>query len=127
MTHSRYVLLAFVVGAVIVGLSVEAATVSAFARFAFPDTRVLGLVNTTTLLAVASGVAAFVVLIRNRTAMQFTDEVVHELARVTWPSKDETSRATTTVVFTTLFVAALLGIYDFLWKNLADLFLFTEG
>jgi preprotein translocase SecE subunit len=46
---------------------------------------------------------------------------------VTWPSREETVRASTTVVLTTLFMASLLAVYDFTWKNLADLFLFTEG
>jgi hypothetical protein len=35
--------------------------------------------------------------------------------------------ATTTVIATTLFVAALLAFYDLIWKNVADLVLFTEG
>ncbi len=127
MTHYRFVMLAFVVGALLVGLTVEAATVSAFARFAWPDTRVLGLVSVTTIISVVSAAGTFVALIRNPRAMRFTDEVVQELSRVTWPTKDETTRATTIVVFTTLFVAALLGLYDLAWKNLADIFLFTEG
>lgn len=127
MNQYRYVMLSFVCAALLMGLTVQSATVSGFARFAWPDTRVLGLVNITTLLSVGAAVATFVALIRNQRAMRFTDEVIHELTRVTWPSKDETTRATTIVVFTTLFTAALLGVYDFIWKNLADLFLFTEG
>ena len=78
-------------------------------------------------LAVLSGAASFVILIRNRPALKFTGEVVGELVRVPWPSREETVRAATTVVLTTLFMASLLAVYDFTWKNVADLFLFTEG
>lgn len=127
MTHYRYVMLAFVAGALLVGLSVQAAAVSSFAQYSVPDTPILGLVNLTTLLAGIATVLSFGYLIRNKKIMAYTDEVMHELSRVTWPTKDETTRATTIVVFTTLFVAALLGAYDYIWKNVADIFLFTEG
>ena len=31
------------------------------------------------------------------------------------------------VLLTTLFTAAVLAFYDLIWKNLADIVLFTEG
>ena len=127
MSKQRYVLLVFVIGAVLVGFTVEAALSSAFAQFAIPDSRLLGVLNTSSLVAVLSGLATFAILLRNRTALTFVGEVVGELVRVTWPSREETVRASTTVVLTTVFMASLMAVYDFTWKNLADLFLFTEG
>ena len=127
MNHQRYVLLSFTLGAILTGLAVQSAAVSAFAQFAFPDTRIAGLLNLSTVIALVSGLATFFVLIRNRQAIQFTDEVVGELAQVTWPTRDETVRASTTVVLTTLFTAAVLAAYDLIWKNLADLILFTSS
>lgn len=127
MNHQRYVLLSFTLGAILMGLVVQSATVSAFAQFAFPDSRLLGLLNTTTVIALASGLVTFVIMIRNRKAIQFTDEVVGELMQVSWPTRDETVRASTTVVLTTLFTAAVLAGYDLIWKNLADLILFTQS
>ncbi len=127
MTKQRYVLLGFLVLAFLLGLSVQAGTVSAFAQFAVPDNRIGGLVNTSTSLALLTGIISFVALIRNRRALVFSAEVVGELMKVTWPSRQETVRASTTVVLTTVFTAALLAFYDFVWKNVADLILFTEG
>jgi preprotein translocase subunit SecE len=123
----RWVMLAFIVGAILVGLSVQAACVSAFAQFAVPDNRMLGLVSKSTAIALASGGLSFLVAIKNAKWLKFSDEVVGELIRVTWPSREETVRASTTVVLTTLFTAAVLAGYDVIWKNLADLILFTEG
>ena len=126
MKHTRYVLLTFIVGAILMGMVAQSALVSIFAQAAMPD-QMLGPFASS---SVAGMVVAFVtggVLLRHERAKRFTDEVVGELLRVTWPTRDETVRATVTVVFTTLFVAALLGIYDLIWKNLADLVLFTEG
>lgn len=126
MTKQRYVMLAFIVGSVLVALTLQAALESASAQFALADNRIGGLVTTSTALALLGGSLTFFALIRTRRALTFSNEVVGELMRVTWPSRDETVRASTTVVLTTLFTAALLAIYDFTWKNLADLFLFTE-
>ncbi len=127
MSKQRYVLLVFVIAAVLVGIAVQAAASSAFAQFALPDDRVMGILNTSSLLAILAGAATFLVLIRNRPALTFVGEVVGELVRVTWPTREETVRASTTVVLATLFMASLLAVYDFTWKNVADLFLFTEG
>jgi len=127
LSNQRYVLLSFICLAIIAGMVVQSACVSAFAQFAFPDNRIAGLVNTSTAVALVSGILTFVILIRNRRALGFTSEVVGELQRVTWPTRDETVRGSTTVVLTTFFTAGLLAIYDFIWKNLADLVLFTEG
>jgi len=127
MRHQRYVILVFVASAILAGITVQAATVSAFAQFAFPDTRLLGLINLSSMIAVGAGALTFGVMIRHPKVVPFTGECVGELGKVTWPDKDETVKASTTVIFTTLFTAALLGVYDLIWKNIADLFLFTEG
>ena len=127
MSKQRYVLLVFVFAAVLIGIAVQSASSSAFAQFALPDDRVLGIMNTSSFIAMLAGAATFLVLIRNRPALTFVGEVVGELVRVTWPTREETVRAATTVVLTTLFMASLLAVYDFTWKNVADLFLFTEG
>jgi preprotein translocase subunit SecE len=126
VSKQRYVLLVFVLVAIGVGLTVQAAVVSAFAQFAYPDNRLLGILSTSSALSLVSGGLSFLALLRNRPALTFTGEVVTELLRVTWPTRDEAVRAATTVVLTTLFVAALLAVFDFTWKNLADLILFTD-
>ena len=125
MLHQRWVVLAFVALSIVAGWTVQAGSVSAFAQFAIPDTR-LGPITLSTLLAILAGGITFAALLRNERAGRFTDEVVDELSKVTWPTREETIRASTTVVVTTLLVAMLLGIYDFVWKNLADLVLFQS-
>jgi len=120
-------MLTFVVGALLVGVTLNAATSSMVAQFALQNTRVFGLLSVTSLVAIVGAIGAFAYLIRSRQTLVFTDEIMQELAKVTWPNREETLRASTTVVVTTLLVAGLLGVYDFCWKNLADLILFTES
>ena len=126
MSRQRFVIGFFVISAILVGMVIQAAVVSAFAQFSYPDNRIAGLVSTSTVLAVVSAFGTFFFLVRNADAMKFTTEVVNEVSQVTWPTKDETVRASTTVVFTTFFVAGLLSVYDFIWANVANIFLFTE-
>lgn len=125
VSKQRYVLLVFVTVAILVGLTLQAATVSAFAQFAYPDNRVGEVIHTSTLASLAGGGLTFVGLLRSRAAVTYTTEVVGELLRVTWPSREEAVRGATTVVATSLFIAALVAVYDLTWKNLADLVLFT--
>jgi preprotein translocase subunit SecE len=128
MSQQRFVILAFVVGAILLGMVVQAAVASAMLQFSVTDDRLLGgLTSTSTLFGVVGGGASFAIALRNAVWVKYADEVIGELRKVTWPSREETVRATTTVVLTTIFVAALLGLYDLLWKNVADLFLFTES
>ena len=127
MRHQRYVMLSFVVAAILVGVTAQSATSSFVVATHIGDGRWLGVFNTTTAVSIGLAAATFGGLIRNRKAVSFTDEVVDELAKVTWPTKDETVKASTTVVFTALFTAALLAGYDLIWKNVADYFLFNQG
>ncbi|MCO4746331.1 MAG: preprotein translocase subunit SecE [Proteobacteria bacterium] len=127
MRHQRFIVLSFIATGVLVAVAFQAGLVSGFGQFAVPDTRVLGLVNLSSVLSLVAGVLTFVALLRNEQAVQFTDEVVDELTKVTWPTRDETVRASTTVVVTTLFTAGVLGGYDFIWKKVADMVLFTAG
>lgn len=126
MSKQRFVLLAFFIASLLVGLTMDAALGSMFAQFGMPDNRVAGLLATSTSIGVVSGFLTFVILLRTPAAVRFSGEVVSELLRVTWPKRDEAVRAATTVVATTLFTAAVLALYDLTWKNLADLVLFTE-
>ncbi len=126
MTKQRYVILVFVLTAILVGVTLQSAFVSLFLQLAYNDNVWFGVVNTSTALAFVGGAGTFFGLVRTRTAVNFTTEVVGELLRVTWPTREETMRASTTVVLTTLFTAALLAVYDFTWKSLADFFLFPQ-
>jgi preprotein translocase SecE subunit len=127
MKHQRYVILVFLVGAFLAGLVVRSAAESGLASQGLPDTRILGIATTSTLAGILTGVVGFFGLLRTRRAVRFTDEVIGELGKVTWPTRDESMQATTTVIATTIFVAVLMAFYDLLWKSVADWVLFTEG
>ena len=126
MRHLALTILTFVISALLTTWVMTSALTSGFARFGVPDSRFLfGTLSTTTAIALGTGLVVFVGLVRNARVMTFTDEVIDQLSRVTWPTREETVRASGTVVLTTLFTAGLLSAFDFLWKNVADYFLFA--
>lgn len=127
MLHQRYVLLTFVVASLLLGVAAQSAIVSLLEQFAIADLRLASVVNVSTLLSVAIGAVSFAGMIRSPRAVSYFDEVIDELFKVTWPTREETLRAATTVVVTTLMIAFLIGVYDLLWKNLADIFLYNNS
>ena len=130
MRHLPWVILTNVVAAILTIVVVSAAVHSGLARFGptlgVADYRILGTpVFLSSVIAVLAGAGVFGFMTRSRRVMTFTDEVIGELFKVSWPTRDETLRASITVVATTAFTAGLLAAYDYLWKNVADYVFFN--
>ena len=94
-------------------------------NFGHPDAMVAGIMHQSALIGLVCALVCFIVLIRHKGAVQFTDATVTELARTTWPDREETLRSTTVVLVTTTFIALSLAVFDFVWKRVANIFLFT--
>lgn len=128
MALQRYVIVVFVAGSVMLGTALRAASDSLFEQLAIQNAAWLGgAVQTSGLVGFVGALVAFFALLRNRDAVAFVGEVVGELAKVTWPTRDEAVRATSIVIFTTLFMAVVIGVFDFVWKNVAEYFLFGQS
>jgi preprotein translocase subunit SecE len=50
----------------------------------------------------------------------FFQESFAELKKVTWPSRDEATASTKVVLISTLIIAGLLGLVDFILFKLVD-------
>lgn len=51
---------------------------------------------------------------------KFFRGVVHELKRVTWPTRNEVWKYTIIVLVTIAIFAIILGIFDFIWLKLTE-------
>jgi len=69
---------------------------------------------------VLAGLIAFQ-LWRNERVFGLASEVVNELRKVTWPTRQETSAATVVVIITVLIVACILWLFDFFWIKVTGL------
>ena len=61
----------------------------------------------------------FIKELPGKIAKYFRD-VVHELKRVTWPTRKELWKYTVIVLITIAIFAAILGAFDFLWVRLIE-------
>lgn len=73
--------------------------------------------------SVVIGAGLFFGLYRHDTANQFTNEVVAELSRVTWPTSGDTYKATIAVLIMVLISGAFLGGMDTVWTWALNLIL----
>ena len=53
----------------------------------------------------------------------FLGEAFFELRRVNWPTRQETTRLTIVVIIMSLLLAVVLGLFDFIFTNVIDLFI----
>ena len=63
-------------------------------------------------LPVIVGLATFFILTFNNKLGTFLDEVVLELKRVTWPSRDDVVKSTVVVLICVLFASGVLAVFD---------------
>jgi len=74
------------------------------------------------LLALVVATAVAVQLRRSPRVHTWAMEVGNELAKVTWPTWSDTKKATWVVIATTLVIAALLGLLDWAFGSLSNVF-----
>ena len=72
------------------------------------------------LLGYAVAAVAAAAVLKNATTRGLAHEVVDELARASWPSREETLRATWVVICTVMVCALYLGVLDAAWLSLTD-------
>lgn len=63
-------------------------------------------------LPVIVGAVTFGLLMINRTVGTFLDEVVMELRKVTWPSREDVVKSTIVVLGCVLFASGVLAVFD---------------
>lgn len=126
MRNQRYILMGFMSVAAFLGFAVRGLVVPLLARIDVVDPQI-GFISGTDALGIVVGVVTFLVMNRHPVVHGFSDESVTELRKVVWPDKEETVRSATVVVVTTLFIAATLAMYDFVWARVTSTFLFSEG
>ena len=69
-------------------------------------------------ISIFAGGVLFLALYRHEQANQFMNEVMAELARVSWPTQKDTSSATVVVIVMVLISGVILGLLDYVWIQL---------
>jgi len=63
-------------------------------------------------LPVIVGLGTFFILVMNARIGSFLDEVVLELKKVTWPSREDVMKSTAVVLVCVLFASCVLAVFD---------------
>jgi len=118
----KYVWVAYLLLALVVWKTFSL-TLGGIAYFAgLSDPALLGSQFTlTTLIGFVIAVGAVVYAVKSARAWEFSNDVVNELKKVTWPEKQQLQRSTVVVIVTTLVIAFILGLFDFVWGELTGL------
>lgn len=80
------------------------------------------MVSPVDMLAVAMGIVTFVVLLKSQRVNTFTNEVLTETGKVTWPNRKETVLSTGVVSVLVGICAVILFGFDMLWGAIVRVF-----
>ena len=80
------------------------------------------IVHPSDILAMACGIATFVLLYKNNKVVVFTNEVITELSKVVWPNRKETAMSTGVVTVLVALCAMILFGFDVVWGALLKIF-----
>lgn len=128
-SRQRYVVAGIVGLAVILGLALAHGLQWIWTEFGLTDPFVFGVrdLPLTTVLGYGIAVAAGAFVLKNGTTHALAVEIVDELARVTWPSREETGNATVVVIVTVLVCSVYLGVFDAFWMWVTNMILGIRG
>ena len=125
MEVSRYVNLSYAIGFILAFVTLNKFVQAIFERFEqIPNFGIVGdQITLTTVIAAAAAVALIVYCFKREDYRTYLTEVVLELKKVTWPSWEETKRATLVVIMFTIVTSAFIWVADRFWNYVTDLLL----
>ncbi len=112
---ARWVQMGFVAFWLLLGWVLDKIITLIWDKFAEP----MPMVATFVSLAIGAGVT--LALYRHEKVKRVATEVVGELSKVTWPSREETQVSTVVVIVTSLIAAMIIGAFDAAWSTITDL------
>ena len=125
--NARYITLAFLGVAFSLGIMARSAAVDVLLIMGKADSLVLGFISTSALIAIVTGAVIFFGMLKWRTAVEYTNECVVELVKVTWPDREETTNSSMVVIVASLIFAGSLALFDYVWSQVTEIFLFSAS
>ena len=129
LSKERYVLIAVITIAFVVALTLAQGFnwLWVWAGWSNPALFGIGQLPLTDVLAFGLALGGGVGVVKHEPTYQLCGEVVVELSKVTWPTREETGSATVVVIVTVIICAAFLGAFDAVWLWLTDWILGIDG
>lgn len=124
MSNARYIYLTFLLAGACAGLAFRSGAVAILLSMGAADTVVGGIMPLSTVIGLVGAVLTFFVMLKLPLVVQYTDECISELVKVTWPDREETTNNSMVVIVATLIFSGSLAAFDFVWAKVTDLFIF---
>ena len=128
-SKERYVIVSILVAALIIAMTLARGFEWIWVAAGINDPYIFGIrqLPLTALLAYVASFGTAIFCLKNDNIRTLSNEVVDELSKVTWPTREETGQATIVVVVTVLICAAFLGLFDAVWLWLTNRLLGIDG
>ncbi|RYF11672.1 MAG: preprotein translocase subunit SecE [Deltaproteobacteria bacterium] len=124
-SRQRFVVVGVLALAALLGLVLSHGLQWALQSYGVVDPTPFGLrdLPLSSLAAYTAALGAGILILRVSSTRQLAGEIVEELARVSWPSRQETGNATMVVIVAVLVCSAYLGLFDAVWLWLTNMVL----
>lgn len=119
-SNMRWIVLAYGILAIIATVLVNRITDAILAVANMGDP-MIGFIPLTSLAGLLGGAITFVILFKHPRLTPFSQDVVKEIKKVTWPAIPETRAATLVVIVLVLIMSLILGLFDLIFANLTNL------
>ncbi len=127
LSRTQYVVVGIIALAIIVAFPLTHMFDWLWVQIGWNDPAVLSRdVTLTTMLGWGVAAAAAIFCFVHKRTFTLAQEVADELAKVSWPSREETGAATVVVLVTVVICALYLGAFDAVWLWLTNLVLGVE-
>ena len=115
------VAISFILAGLLLWTLLDKALTAIWALAGMINTPLLGATFTiTTLIALAIALVVTFFAWRHHTVNELSQEVVHELKKVSWPNWLETKASTIVVIIFSFILAGILGGFDMIFMSLSD-------
>jgi preprotein translocase subunit SecE len=128
VSRQQYVVVGIVALAIIAAFPLAHLFQWGFVYFGIDDPPILSRdLPLTSVIGYGIAAVAMVVCLVNKRIRQLAQEVADEMAKVTWPTREETGNATVVVLVTVVICSVFLGAFDAIWLWLTNLVLGVSG
>lgn len=122
ISNKKWILLGYTIISLLVWVTFAKFFNSIFTWFNISDFNILGpQFKLSTLIGLVITVGALIYCVKSPTIMTLSDEIIIELRKVSWPTREETYYSTLVVIITVLIMSAILGLFDAIWLKVTNI------
>ncbi len=122
ISNKKWILLGYTIISLLIWVTFAKFFNSIFTWFNIGDFNILGpQFKLSTLIGLAITVGTLIFCIKSPKIMALSDEIIIELRKVSWPTRQETYYSTLVVIITVLIMSAILGLFDAIWLKVTNI------